>query len=113
MKKNFTVLFSTVILSLIFVAAVNAQTDKALKIISKPTASPRDCPRSSSGTAVVRVTFDKTGKITDTELVRSSACSSFDSSAVDAARRIKFEPAVKNGEAVTVSKPVEYKYSKY
>ena len=121
MKRNIIALFSAVILSSILAIAVNAQTgnsnstqnaDKKLKITKKTTAKPAGC-RQSSGLAVIKVTFDKSGKITATEIVRSSGCGSFDKNALAAARRIEFEPEIKNGEAVTVAKPVEYRFERY
>ena len=43
---------------------------------------------------VLRVTFDASAKITDVEIKTPSGCSEFDEESVDAARNIKFMPAV-------------------
>lgn len=82
-----------------------------LKIKRKPTASPRGC--SGSGKAVLKVTFDRSGKVTGTNLLRPSGCDAFDKSALDAARKIRFEPATRNGEPITVTRALEYTFSIY
>ena len=56
----------------------------------------------------VRVTFHSTGKVTDVEIAETSGCDYFNEEAVRAARKTKFKPAIKNGEAVTVVKLMEY-----
>ncbi len=57
---------------------------------------------------VLRVTFDASAEITAVEIKTPSGCNEFDEESVDAARRIKFEPAVQNGKPITVSKIVIY-----
>ena len=57
---------------------------------------------------VLRVTFDATAKITAVEVKSASGCNAFDEESVDAARRIKFEPAIQNGKPITVAKTVVY-----
>lgn len=114
MKKKIFIFFSAFVLLLTFAAFGAAQTgDKKLKIIKKPGVKfSRQC-RQSSGTTRVRVTFDKSAKITNVEIVISSGCTSFDNNALDSARRITFEPQVKDGEPVTVTKLVEYNFNSY
>ncbi len=126
MKKN-TLIFTILFLVLVFIGTSNGQTselsnssddkrqknDQPLKIKNKPQATfERNCSQ-SSGVVSVRVTFDKSAKITDAEIISSSGCDSFDRNAIKAAKRIKFNPAIKNGEPVTVSKLVEYTFRKY
>ncbi len=57
---------------------------------------------------VLRVTFGVAGKITDVEVKTASGCNAFDEESVDAARRIKFEPAVQEGKPISVVKTVVY-----
>ena len=57
---------------------------------------------------VLRVTFDAAAKITEVEVKTASGCNAFDEESVDAARRIKFEPAVQNGKLISVTKTVVY-----
>jgi TonB family protein len=91
---------------------VQAGGDQPLKIIKKPRAAPGYC---SQGEAVARVraTFDRSGKVTVAEVTLPSGCREFDERAVKAAKRIQFEPAMKDGQPVTVSKLVEYVYRRY
>ena len=86
--------------------------DKPLKVTKRPRATPRDCGDILSGRTIAKVTFDRSAKVTDVVLIIRSGCRQFDESAVDAAKRIKFEPAVKNGEPITVVKRMEYGFSR-
>lgn len=112
------VLLSLIVFGAIFIAgSVNTsaqQTDRPLKITSKP--SPRlngDCGRSGSGRMRVRVTFAKDGKVSNVEVVETSPCKTFDERAVKSAYRIKFDPAIKNGEAITITRLIEYMFEIY
>jgi len=117
MKKNLFICFSVVLLILNFVVASAAQTvnvskkaaDQPVKIIKKPVVQFGRCSQ-SSGITKLRVTFDKSAKITDAKVIQTSGCEDFDKNALKAALGIKFKPAIKNGEAVTVTKPVEYTF---
>jgi TonB family protein len=91
---------------------VHDPLDRPLKILKKPHARPGDC-RQDGGTTTVKVVFDKSGKVTDAFLLMPSGCREFDDRAIAAALKIKFEPAIKNGQPVTVSKRIEYAYRRY
>ena len=120
-SKRISILYS-IVLVVIFSVCANAQTehtnsapiggtgDKALVIKKKPHARATGCRLGTSGSAVVAVTFDKSGVVSGTELLASSGCTSFDKSALNAATKIKFDPALANGEPKTVKKRVEYTY---
>lgn len=122
MKKNIVTLFFTVFLTLTCVAFTNAQTDnnslnkqaidKKLKILKKPIPRLAECSQ-SSGLTIVNVTFDKSAKITEAIVIKSSGCDGFDKNSLKAARKIKFEPEIEDGEPITIAKPVEYKFFKY
>lgn len=119
MKQNIAAFFLTVVLCFTFASAQtnivdnSKQTnDKKLKIIKKPTAKTGRCSQ-SSGLAVGIVTFDKSGTISGVEIFKSSGCDNFDNNALKAARAIKFEPQIENGQAVTIKKQVEYTYQRY
>lgn len=112
--KNFVyllVLFG--ITFLVSVSDANAQkADRPLKIIKM------DTPRSdgecgNSGRVQVRVTFSKDAVVSDAVVLKSSNCRAFDDNAVKVARRIKFEPAIKDGTEITVTKIVEFNLSTY
>jgi len=85
--------------------------DTPLKIKKKPQANARGC--SGSGRTAVKVTFDKSGKVTAATAITRSGCAPFDASALKAALGIQFEPAKKNGVTVTTVRSVEYTYSIY
>lgn len=86
------------------------QKDKSLKILKKPTATGSlSCPK---GLAVVKlsVTFHSSGKVTEVAVSESSTCAAFDKKAVKAAKKIQFEPEIKDGSPVTVVKFVQYSF---
>ncbi|MDQ6787527.1 MAG: energy transducer TonB [Acidobacteriota bacterium] len=57
---------------------------------------------------VVKVTFHSSGQVTAVEIVNNSGCQEFDDESLRVARKIEFQPEIKNGEAVTVYKAVIY-----
>ena len=89
-----------------------AQGDRPLRVIRKPPAAPGYC-RQSEALTRLRVTFDKSATVTAAVVVIPSGCDEFDGRAAAAALKIRFEPAIKDGEPVTVTKLVEYKYRRY
>ncbi|CAN5490774.1 hypothetical protein BH10ACI1_BH10ACI1_10370 [soil metagenome] len=107
--KFVTAILMVFVLCVGFSVNLDAQTqDKSLEITNKPHPSARGCQ--GSGTARVRATFDKSGKVTQAELVLASSCVIFNQNSIEAARKIKFKPAIKDGEAITVTKLIEYAY---
>lgn len=118
MKKTICGIFVFLFLAFIFHGAANAQTqsanenqkpDQPLKIKKKYPPKMGDCSQ-ANGRTRLKVTFDKSAKVTNAEVLDSSNCTDFDRKAIEAAMRIIFEPAIKNGEAVTVTKIVEYDF---
>jgi TonB family protein len=83
-----------------------------LLILNKPFASYTDAARRSltSGKIVLRVTFEKDGRISKIAVL-SGLPNGLNRSAFFAALRIKFIPEEKDGVPTTVSKPVEYTFS--
>lgn len=126
MKKSLATFVSSVLLSFSLIAIVVGQEtisnqsqdsgkpDVALKITSKPRVSldPR-CRERGEGTVTLRVTFDVSKKVMDVSIIRKSSCSYFDQDAIKAAKRIKFEPALKNGQPMTTTKMLEYSFRIY
>jgi TonB family protein len=105
----------------VFGAAAKAQTaaDKPLKILSKPLAAYTDAARMNNiqGAVQVKVTFmanGKIGKISDIPknggILRNSGLVK---AAMEAAKKIRFEPAMKNGKPVTAVKIIEYTFTLY
>ena len=90
--------------------------DRPLTIKKKPRPSAGNCRYGNgptSGTSIFSVVFERSGIVTEVTMLTGSGCNSFDRSAEKAARKIKFEPAVKNGAPVTIKKKVEYSYTIY
>lgn len=119
MFKHISILFLLCLFS--FCLAVNAQTetDKPLKILSKPAANYTDAARTNNiqGSVLVKVTFlanGKIGKVSDVpknnENLRKFGLVN---AAMEAARKIKFEPVMKNGKPVKVVKMLEYNFTLY
>lgn len=95
-----------------------ADTDKEdkigpLKILSKPTAQFTDEARKNGTTGFVRlrVTFLASGSIGEISAV-DTLPDGLTESAIEAAKGIRFKPATKNGEPMTVTKLVEYSFAK-
>lgn len=84
------------------------------KIKTKPRAEYTDSARRSgvSGTVRLLIGFAADGKIKHLLVIKSLE-SSLDKQALKAAQRISFEPAVKNGQPVSVVKYIEYSFSIY
>ena len=122
MKKNIYAFFLTAILAVTFtvsngVRASNVNNllrneDTKLKIIKKPIPKSGGCGQDSAIVSV-RVTFDKGGTISNAEIARTSGCDNFDDNSLEAARAIRFEPQTENGEPITVTKIIEYRYTRY
>ncbi len=88
-----------------------SEKDRPVKILNRPRVRfPDECAR-GSGTVRLKATFDKSAKITNVVVFSSaSSCLAFEAAVVEAARQIKFKPAVKNGEAVTVVLTLDYSF---
>ena len=83
-----------------------------VKILEQPKPElPKDYgTNDSQGSIVLRIEFLANGKVGEIRII-SSLQKSLNDVALEAAKKIKFEPEVKNGEAVTVTKMVQYSYS--
>jgi len=89
------------------------QVDTPVKILEKPRPQlfpdGQDC---SQGKVVLRVTFLDSGEIGRISVISGLTKGKTESS-VEAAKKIKFIPAMKDGQTVTVTKPVEYIFTIY
>ena len=87
---------------------------EALKITSKPKPPFTDTARQNQiqGVVRLRVTFLSTGQIGSISPVQGLS-GGLTEQAIAAARNIRFEPAKKNGVAITVVKQVEYNFTLY
>jgi len=91
------------------------EVDVKAKIKPQPNDVPqpgRDCDEFDYRLrAVLRVVLHKSGIVSEVTLVKGSGCS-FDREAIGVARRIKFEPARKDGQPVSQYLQVEYEFKK-
>lgn len=87
---------------------------KPLRIISKPRAKYTDEAESRciQGTVVLRVTFFANGKVGNFKIIEGLDYG-LSEQAIEAAKLIKFEPAIKNGKPVTIIKSVKYNFTIY
>ncbi len=83
-----------------------------LRILTKPRPSYTEMARvyEISGTVIVRVLFKGSGDIGSVTPI-TQAPFGLTERAIDAARRITFEPAYVNGSPVTISKQIEYSFA--
>lgn len=86
--------------------------DTPLRILEKPRASRTDGQDCSRGKVVLRVTFLASGEIGLIDVI-SGMGNGLTESSIEAAKKIKFIPAMKDGKPVTVIKPVEYAFTIY
>jgi TonB family protein len=94
-------------------------TGKEVDVKAKVKRQPNDVPQPGRDCddfdyqlrAVLRVILRKSGTVSDVHLIEGSGCS-FDRAAIAVAQRIKFEPAMKDGQPVSQYLQVEYEYKK-
>jgi len=89
-------------------------TNSPLKILSKPKANYTDIARfyQIEGTVRVRLTFLANGEI-GSAVPMTKLPFRLTEQALEAARKMKFEPAVKDGQPYSVAKIVEYSFTIY
>ena len=133
MTKKLSIIFAVSILMVIFASAAKSQTgapnssvvaaatdtedivykpsevDKRVQSIKKPKPKASSCD-ASLGVTKFQAVFRKTGQVTDIRMVVESDCRSFNKNALKAVRKIKFKPAMKGGQPVSVLMFVEYVY---
>lgn len=87
---------------------------KGLQILARPKANYTDAARNNQteGTVTLRVAFLENGKIGDVSIVNYLP-DGLTENAIEAAKQIRFEPAMINGKSITVTKQVQYNFSLY
>lgn len=85
-----------------------------VKIISKPIAKYTDLARQNNiqGTVLLRVTFNSNGTIGAISPV-TSLPDGLTEQAIAAAKQMRFEPAKRNGQPVSVTKQIQYNFTIY
>jgi len=106
-----------------FFETTKAQIEEGqnVKILSKPGAGYTDKARQRkvSGRVRLKVTFKADGEIGEVVYIGESSKKKkltrdgLVAQAIEAARKIKFEPAIKDGQPITVTKLVEYSFTLY
>jgi len=83
-------------------------------ILSRPRAEYTEKARRNqvNGVVVLRALFTADGKVTEIEVIRGLP-DGLTEKAIEAARKIRFNPAIKDGVAVSVRLSVEYSFSTY
>ena len=87
-----------------------SEVDQKAKITKRSHPSTDRMCSNDSGLVRVLVVLHKSGKVSDVKSLKSSECQRFNENSLDSAKKIKFNPAVKDGQPVSVSVMVEFKY---
>jgi TonB family protein len=90
-----------------------SEVDQKAKIIKRQYPSTDRMCGDDSGLVRVSVVLHKSGKVSDVKHLKSSECQRFNENSLDSAKKIKFSPALKDGQPVSVSVMVEYTYRRY
>ena len=90
-----------------------SEVDQKAKIIKKPIPSTDRMCGEDSGHVRVVVVLHKSGQVSDVQFLKSSECQRFNENSADSAKKIKFDPALKDGQPVSVSAMVEYTYRRH
>jgi len=67
--------------------------------------------KNSSGRVRVEVVLNKTGKVSDAKLLEVSDCRYFNNRVLEVAKKIKFKPAIKDGNPVSQYSSLAYEYN--
>lgn len=90
------------------------EVDKGAVILEKPRPQTGGrCKRRTSGRIMMEVILRKSGQVEIANATQATSCDAFNKSAYEAAKAIKFEPAIKGGQPVSVATKVEFSYSVY
>jgi TonB family protein len=94
--------------------AYRSKSESAPRILSKPAAAYTESARiaETGGTVLLEVTFLASGEIGDIRPVKELP-QGLTEAAIEAARKIKFRPAMSDGKPVTSVKTIEYTFSVY
>ncbi len=117
--KTFLLLFSIFTASVSTAAAQQSSDsvpiesqDRNLKILYKPKPGWPDTAACFQGTVILRIQFLAIGKLGTIQVVKGMPFGA-SKKAIEAAERIRFLPAIKDGNAITVYKQVEFSFSIY
>src|SRR5215217_5633372 len=88
--------------------------DRKIKLVTKPEPSYTEAARQSqiTGTVILKTVFSANGSVVNIE-VKQSLPQGLTEQSIEAAKRIKFIPAVKDGKFVPMSLQLEYNFNLY
>lgn len=90
------------------------EVDKPAVILEKPRPQTGGrCKRRTSGLILMDVVLRKSGQVEILNATQSSSCDFFNKSAYEAAKAVTFEPAIKDGQPVSMAAKLEYRYTVY
>ncbi|HEX8734765.1 MAG TPA: energy transducer TonB [Pyrinomonadaceae bacterium] len=119
MLKHVSILFVLCLFGFCAIIQAQTETNKPVKILSKPRANYTDEARTNNvqGTVLVEVTFlpDGTiGKVSDVPK-NKEALRRFGlvKNVIEAAKKIKFEPEIKDGKPIRTTKILSYTFTLY
>ncbi|KRD73531.1 energy transducer TonB [Lysobacter sp. Root983] len=89
---------------------ISSGVDPSSKRLNPPKYPPTEARQGVGGTVVLVITIDASGNVLDVAVEKSSRNRNLDRSAMDAARKWKFNPEMRNGVGVTskVRVPVDF-----
>ena len=90
-----------------------SEVDNFARILFKPRAKTDGKCDGRSGVTRFELILRRAGIVEVKSVLMSSGCIRFDKNAYDAAKSIKFEPAIKNGSPVSVMLQIEFSYFNY
>jgi TonB family protein len=91
-----------------------SEVDKSPRIMTRERpATDGKCKPGTSGKVRVEVILRRSGAVEIQNILQESGCDRFDKNALNVLKAMKFEPAVKEGQPVSVLMKMEFNYSTY
>ena len=114
MKTRITVLLVLCFFGLSAVAHAQKGVNKPLKLLTKPRAEFTEQARAGNiqGEVELEVTFKKSGEIGKIKILKPLSAG-LTENAVEAAKKIRFEPEIRNGKPVTIKRKQVYTFRLY
>src|SRR5205085_9017170 len=90
------------------------EVDVRARVLSKPEPQYTEEARRTqiTGTVILSVVFSRSGQVANIRAVQTLCCG-LTEKAIAAARQIRFVPAIRNGQAVSVYMQLEYNFNLY
>lgn len=128
--KKISIIFTILFSAIIFAGAANAQTDRAgspqetekiyklNEVDVKPKVKNKQQPKVEDafgkcwgrGELRLRVVLHQSGEVRNVEVLMLSPCRIFNESALKLVKKLKFKPAMKDGQPVSMYQKIYYEY---